>query len=458
MRRPPTALSAVVLVLAATAAVLLTRPAAPSTPAAPPSVGRLVSSTALACPDQPPGSGVSTTLRVGLAPGLPGVHRSGTVETGPVSGGSTARALSRGSLVTVPADGGPEARATGAAAAGLFGARTERVPGKAVAVTPCVAARAQWWFTGAGAGLDHSSTLMLANLDPGPAVVDLRVLGPDGDVATVATTGIVVAPHTVRRFALADLAPQTDDLALSVKAERGRVAASVTDAFRQRATAPAGREWLSASEQPSRDLTVSGLPVKAQRRTLLVANPSELEAVLDVRVAGRSGTFTPTGLGEVTVGPRAILPVDLTGLLPTGEPVAVRVTSRTPVLATVRSVDPTDTSDAGAADPLTGPAAAVLVPGTTASVQLTAGRSRAHVGLTSYTASGRRVRSARLTMSPTATAAWSPGAGAAYVVVSPRGSGSVRGAVSYAGSGVASVPLSALPARELRPRVVPGLR
>ena len=39
--------------------------------------------------------------------------------------------------------------------------------GRTLGVTPCAAPRAQWWFTGAGAGLDHSSSLAAGQRRPG---------------------------------------------------------------------------------------------------------------------------------------------------------------------------------------------------------------------------------------------------------------------------------------------------
>ena len=74
-------------------------------------------------------------------------------------------------VTPLPSGGeGPYVDAEGEAAAGLFGFRTDTSSG-AGAVSACVAPRNSWWFTGLGADLDHSSQLVLTNLDPGPAVV-----------------------------------------------------------------------------------------------------------------------------------------------------------------------------------------------------------------------------------------------------------------------------------------------
>jgi hypothetical protein len=290
-------------------------------------------------------------------------------------------------------------------------------------------------------------------------VVDVRVLGPDGEVDTVATTGIVVAPRSERRVRLTDIAPQTDDLTLEVRAVRGRVTASVADALREKPDAAWGQEWLPAADRASRTLSLVGLPVTARSRTLLVANPSDAEAVVDLAVAGRSGTFTPTGLPAISVAPGAVEVVDVTSAVRAGEPVALRLRSDVPVLAAVRSQQAADHSSAGATTPLAGPAVAPLVPGAAASVHLTAGRVVARVGVAAHDARGRRTETRTLVVTAGATVSWAPKQGSAYVVVRPvAGRGTVHGAVSYAGGGVAAVPLRDLPVRELRPSVTPEVR
>jgi hypothetical protein len=458
-------LLALLLVLLAAVAVVLTSPAGTPAPVARSSSGDLVSTTALACPDLAPAPRTRADVRVGLAPAEPGLP-GGTVVRGPADDPAGTETLERGALLDVPPadrDGGPALGAEGPAAAGLFATRADVARGHALGVTGCPAPRAEWWFTGAGAGLDHDSTLLLANVDPGPAVVDLRVLGPDGDVDTVSGRGVLVAPHSRKRVALADIAPQTDDLALSVHAERGRVVAAVDDSLRTTATARPGQEWLPGAEAPSRTVRIAGPPGRASRRTLLVANPSGLETVVDLRVSGSGGTFTPTGLEPVTVAPGTLRSIDLTRALARtvrpGEPVALRLRSEHPVVATLRSAVGGDETLAPTVLPLTGPAAAPLVPGTRATVQVGAESSAARVRVTAYGARGRRLDETSLKLDPQTTAGWSPKPGAAYVVVSPARPGTVSGAVGYTGegAGAATVPLTPLPLRQQRPPVRPGL-
>ena len=458
------AVAPAVLVVLAAVALLLTGALSASPPVDRTSTvsGGIVDHTTFACPDEPAGRQVTAAVHLGLAGTPSGVTppAGGTITQGPVDAEGRAVDVPRGGVTSVPVDGGPAVDATGGAAAGLFGHRTDVARNGSLGVTPCPEPRAQWWFTGAGAGLDHSSSLLLANLDPGPAVLDVTVLGPDGRVDTVATDGITLAPHSERRIDLADIAPQTDDLAVQVRTSRGRVVASVTDSFRSTATAQSGQEWLAGTDLPSRTLRLAGLPATSTSSTLLVANPSDLEATVDVRVAGKSGTFAPTGLDAITVAPGAIDTVDLGKLLPRKEPVALRLRSRVPVVASVRVTQGDDHAYATPVSPLVGPAAAPVVSGFGTTVQLTAGAVASKVAVVAYDAKGARVDGTTLDIDPTATSTWSPKKGAAYLVVTPstaEGNGTVHGAVSYAGRGLATVPLTALPILVERPEVQPGL-
>jgi hypothetical protein len=458
------AIAPAVVVLLATAAVLLTGAlsASPSRKVAGTASGSIVDHTTFACPDQPAGRRVTTAVDLGLAPTPSDVTppSGGEIRQGPVDADGKPVDLSRGDVTRVTSDGGPAVDATGGDAVGLFGSRTDVVKNRSLGVTTCPAPRAQWWFTGGGAGLDHASSLLLANVDAGPAVLDVTVLGPDGRVETVATDGITLAPHSVRRIDLADIAPQTDDLAVEVRTSRGRVVASVTDSFTRTAGAQPGQEWLAATDLPSRTIRLAGLPAGSSSSTLFVANPSDLEATVDVRIAGKSGTFAPTGLDTISVAPGAIQEVDLGRVLPKKEAVALRLRSRVPVVAAVRVTDGDDHAYATPVSPLVGPAAAPVVPGVETTVQLTAGALASKVAVVAYDAEGDRVDGTTLDVDATATATWSPKKGAAYLVVTPStgtGAGTVHGAVSYAGDGLATVPLTALPIRVERPEVQPGL-
>jgi len=448
---PPATVGAVVLVLLAAAAVGLTRSPGGAEVVDPTSAG-LVDRTVLACPEPP--RGASGETRALLAP-LPRLGAEGEWRVGTPGATRTTPVRARGEVVEL--DGGSVLEADGAAAAGAFAARAD-TSGQALAVTACGPPRARWWFVGAGAALDHDSVLTLANVDPGPAVVDVRVLSADGEVETVGTRGIALAAGETRSIPLADVAPQREELAVAVEASRGRVAAAVSDRVADGAAAPDGLEWLPAAEVPSRVVRLVGVPAQARDRTLLVANPSDLEALVDVEVSGSRGTFTPVGARTISVPPGAVVSVDAADLVTAEDAAALRVRSRVPVVAALRSRSRVDHGYAGGVLPLTEPAVAPVVAGADGRLQVSAGAGGATVDVSAWTEDGRELDETRVDVDPAATLEVPILRRAAYVVVTPR-RGNVTGAAVYTGpAGTTMLPLAPLPVRLALPVVVPGPR
>ena len=472
-----TLLAALAVLVLAAAAVLSASGAAPpggDTTAERGPTGVPVERTVLACPDATDTAQIGARARTTVEAGLSGVKdllgagvslgSEGTVTVGRAGRAGRDRTLDRGELVDLRAGRARVLDAEGSAAVGLFGYRTDRTP-RGTAVARCVEPRGTWWFAGAGGSLDHNSDLVLANVDPGPAVVDVRVYGPDGPIETVGTRGIPIAPNGSQTLAMADVAPQTEELLVEVVAVRGRVAAAVADRYAAGAEAAGGLEWLPGTDRPSRNLRLVGLPARAASRTLLVANAGDRQALVELQLAGSAGGFTPSGLDETSVAPGSVESVDLSAVVPPGEPVAVRVRSTAPVVATVRSVGRSggrsvgrDTSYAGAAAPLVDPAAVPVLEQATTTVQLTAGSLPARARLSGFTRTGRVSGRNTVAIDATATATWQPARRTAYVVVRPI-KGSVYGAATYAGGGALSqTPLVGLPLTVVTPRVVPGPR
>ena len=451
-RRPAlhaSAFTALVLVLLAAGAVALTRTPEPDEVVDPAAAG-LVDRVLLACPDA--AEGARGEARAGLAPlprlGVQGEWRTGTPgSTEPVPVPERGEVVGRGDDTVL--------EATGMAAAGAFASRADSSAG-ALAVAGCVPPRARWWFVGAGASLDHDSVLSLANVDPGPAVVDVRVLSSDGEVETVGTRGITLGPGESRDIPLAEVAPQRDELAVAVTASRGRVSAAVADRFADGPAAPDGREWLPAAEVPSRVVRLAGVPAGSRDRTLLVGNPSDLEALVDVQVSGPRGTFTPTAARTISVPPGSVVSVDAAELVAGEDAAALRVRSQVPVVATLRSRTRADHTYAGTVLPLAEPAVAPVVPGAAGRLQVSAGAGGADVSVTAWSATGRQLEQERLDIDPAATLEVPVTRRAAYVMVTPD-RGNVSGAVTYSGpAGVGALPLVPLPVRVALPVVVPG--
>jgi hypothetical protein len=462
-RRPGRdAVAALAVILLAGALLLVTGLVqAEPDPAAEPTT-TAVDHVATACLASPVAGAASAQTFAAPLPDPPGEAEEGSLTAGPVGSGTRpVTGAARGELQALeapPRGGAAAVTATGAAAVGRGTFQVDQAQdGASLAAQECAAPRARWWFTGGGAGLDHTSELVMANLDPGPAVVDVTVHGPTGPVESLDTRGITIAPGEVHRIELVEIAPQTDELAVHVEASGGRVAAGLADDFATTPAAEPGHEWVPPQAEASRAVRLGPLPPRADRRTLVLANPGDREALVDVEVSGGSGSFAPADLAQVRVPPGAVVTADI-GSAIGRDASAVLLSSPVPVTATVRSALGEDVSYAAAVPVLDGPAAAVLAQDAQASVVLTSGESGGTATVTAYSARGEEVDAEELKVQPTATVAWTPDSKASYVVVTPRG-GQVFGGVSLAGdAGVSQVPFRALPVVLTRPAVEPVVR
>lgn len=458
-----TALGVALVVLAVS--LLLAAGAAEHEPAPPARAGTVpVDEVTTACAAFPAAGGGEVLT---LAAPLPDAADDGAVTAGPV-GGRTEPVddARRGALLSLDLAPGGEA-ATGWALG--VAAEDEAAVGRstflvdrardaaALGVQECLAPRSRWWFTGAGAGLDHASTLVVANLDPGRAVIDVEVHGPDGLVDSVGTRGITVQPGEVQVIDLVEVAPQAEELAVHVEASRGRVVAALADRFATRPAAAQGREWIPVQADAGRQLRLAPLPARADRRTLVVANPTGREALAEVEISTASGAFVPTDVPQLRVPPGTVVTADL-GPAVGREAAAVVLDSSVPLTATVRSTRAADVTYAAAAPLLDGPAAAVVADDTAPALQLTAADAGGTADVTTYSAEGDEVDTAELEVEPGTTLSWSPESRAAYLVVTP-GRGRLFGGVSLSGAaGVSQVPLRPLPVALRRPVVTPVVR
>lgn len=322
---------------------------------------------------------------------------------------------------------------------------------------PCVVAGSRAWFTGLGAEVDHAASLELVNPESGPAVVRMRVLGPEGPVETVDLREVSVPPGERVRIDLAEAAPAIGEMALEVRTSRGRVAAFVTDRVGILGTGRPATDLVPSQGTPRRRVVLGGLPRRADSHVLVVANPTEFETLGTVEIQGPDGTFVPEDPGELRVPPGGTVSLDLTDAVGrTGA--AVRVRTDAPVTAVVRSRVGADLSYAGpvrSAGPASG---AVLPAGSEATLQLSSDREARTVVVEPYGAGGRPLATEEVEVPPAAMLAVPLPPRTRMVVVRDGGTG-VRGAVVLRGeAGIATLPLRPGAARGRAPVVVPVLR
>ncbi|WP_248582878.1 DUF5719 family protein [Nocardioides sp. InS609-2] len=247
-------------------------------------------------------------------------------------------------------------------APGLLAGRT----GPAAA-TACVSPQPEAWFTSVGAGAEHRSVLELVNPDGGPAVADITVMGPDGLLDVPALRGVTVRGHRTERLDLADVVPSRDDLSLHVQVTRGRLASSVLDTVEDLGTDEVAREWLASQAEPASTSYLLGLGAGKGDRVLAVANPSDDEVRVEIRLVAARSEFAPAGIEELTVAPGATATVDLSKVLASKaarDALGVRIDATGQVTSTIRTLVDGDVTHAVAGLQLTDRSAAVVPTGT----------------------------------------------------------------------------------------------
>lgn len=407
---------------------------------------------ALACPTARSASAVT----VGAVP-FPGL------DPGPVEGlevfGEPA-VIGRPGVVeaslprTGPAGDAALVRGDGAAAPGLTA--TVATTASRLSASRCTAPSSRLWFTGAGGGVEHASTLELVNPEQGQAVVSVTVLGEEGPVESAGVREISVPAGGRVEVDLAEVAPATGELAVGVRTMRGRVGVAVRDRIGPPGSRPA-EDLLPGQVRPRRATVLAGLPAEADEHLLLAANPGDDEVVVTVSVVGPDGTFTPAQESELAVAPGTVGTLDLGGVVG-AQAAALRIEATGPVASTVRSRLGTDMTYAPAARKLGRRAALALPAGPTAVLALSSDAEEDVVDVVTYDVDGTEVSREDVAVPAAGTVAVDLPRRARLVRVR-AGAATVRGAVALTSeSGVATLPVDRLVTRLAEPDVRPAVR
>ena len=189
-------------------------------------------------------------------------------------------------------------RASGAT--GFTSLTAPQSAGGGLSVARCGAVVDEAWFLGLGTADKRSSTLVLANLSDTPAVADLTLWNGRGVMDAVNAQGVSVKPFAIRRIPVADLAAGEPQLAMRVDRRRGVLSAMVEDSSK---ATYAGSDAVSATVAPSRTQVISGIDSGTRGRTLLVLNPSDQVARIDVTILTADGPVADKGLQGLKVQP-----------------------------------------------------------------------------------------------------------------------------------------------------------
>ena len=423
----------------------------------------------LGCPAVPLEAGATSEIVAVGAPGPAQRQADGTLtlrrlssDTRPLPSTERAGRWQRISQPNPPAVAvGVSARdglAPGAYAAAVTTPAARRSTG--LAVTACEHPRDEWWFTGADTTVGSVARLVLANPTPAVAVADLTLYGPRGPVDAPGSRGIPIAPDSSVALDLARFAPGREALGVRVATERGRVTAAIS-MTRRNGLRYAGAEWVPPTRPPDSDLLVGAGPATPHAARLVVVNPGERSALVRVRVLGESGTFTPTGLESLRVGPGRTVARDLTDI-PAAVGTALRLTSTVPVAAATMSEAASSRGDLAAspAGPaLHQPAVVPLVDGyrTTLAFATVRGTGGTLV-VRAYDDRGRRLGRFAVAVRGAATTAWPlPRSNASYLVVTVPARARISAMASYTGPGGSAVlPVTSGVWTVRRPAVAPA--
>lgn len=418
-----------------------------------PQVGR----TTMICTATPPLSGRAKSEVSAVAlrqePDRSGSLSASRLDTKPVAlklsePGKGAPPFQTDASIVIAADG---AMATASSAVIVDDVKTGTEAGLKAA--PCLAPATTHWFSGLGATDEDRTDLILSNPDDAQAQVDLRYYGRSGRIAVPGSPGVVIRGHDTRPVSLTKLQGESP-VSVAVQASQGRVTA-VAKRTQTSQIKPAGVDWQLPSTSPAKVVLIPGVPAGEGNRQLVVTNPNNSRATVDVQVLGFQGPYTPSGAGSVDVPPEGTATVNLQPGL-AGEAAGIKLTSDVPVTGAVistsrRSGAGSDLAVQSAAAPLIGSGVSALATTNLADSELiisNGGDADAQVSFEVFSYEGVTLRTADVVLAANSTATRRLNSPApSYVVVKvPDDSSVVAGVVltqpNRDVAGLATIPLS----------------
>lgn len=304
----------------------------------------------------------------------------------------------------------------------------------------CRAAGASAWLVGLRTGEDQQATVQLTNPDDRQAVVNLGLRDEDGLRQVPGSRDLVVPARSTLEVDLGPLLEATGTIGVQVQTTTGRVAAS----GRQRVFADGtvvSSESVPSTTAPQPSVLLPGVPGGDGARELVVLNPGDLRAAVEVDALGPEGAYVPAGVDgplDVPAGGTATISLD-EGF--SDDPTTLRLRSDQPVTGVVLTTDGDDDPAAvPATDPLVATGAGSIgagsgVAGEDGSLVLAnPGPDPATVVVTDLTGASPQ----ELTLLPEATL---DVGGDDLGLVQVR-TGAVHGAVVRRGGGTSSLPLA----------------
>jgi Family of unknown function (DUF5719) len=344
------AVSAGAIVVLVGAAILLPLPSLTTRPTSTvvtpvPTVQQLVCPGGLLRLGSASGSGATTVSALGSA----------RTVSAAVPGSVLASAFANSDAGTAGGPAAPQLLRTPAVAAGsartiVGGAQSESINTEeffGLAGAECTAASGSVWLSGGSTSVGRTTLLLLANPTDVPAVVAVQVYGETGSVSAPGMDGIAVAAGSQRVLSLAGFAPNLVSPVVHVQSAGGQVVASLEQTT-VRGLTPGGVDFVGGASAPSTTTVLPGVVVSGTaaiqslqgqdgfedlETTLRIYSPSQGSTSAKVSILAENGTVTGKPItADLQAGGVTDLPLDQ---LSDGN-YTVIVTSKTPVLASIR--------------------------------------------------------------------------------------------------------------------------
>lgn len=227
-----------------------------------------------------------------------------------------------------------------------------------LSMASCTTPRSTQWLTAVRSNSGARADLQLMNLDATPADVNVTVYGHDGALSAAGGRGIAVLGRSTVSVPLGPLADQADPVTVEVQSSSGRVAAYVRERDFS-GVKPLGANWIPAVSEPEANTVIPSVPGGDGDRSLVIGNPGDRTAQVQVLALGANGAFTPVGFESLDIPAGTTRVFDLQAALK-GQSVALSVTSTRPIVTAVRAKTASSWAVSGSARGVAGGVGATL--------------------------------------------------------------------------------------------------
>lgn len=170
-----------------------------------------------------------------------------------------------------------------------------------------------WWGSCRAALADQyvhlpggeDAKVIVVNPEQDPALVDVTLSGPNGEITGDGLRGVTIAANSQRVFDLAPLAGSVDAVGVRVRSSVGRVTL-VAQVDRTR-----GGDFATSTVQ-STQLLIAAVPANPTRTQLLLTNPGTTRNVIKIETVSEAGRNELPGFESYALDAQRTVALDLT--------------------------------------------------------------------------------------------------------------------------------------------------